>query len=155
MYEEFDELSEEDEKILDNIWDQIGAELKLEEQGLGKPKWTMESAKDERPDLKKEDLTEWVRIANEEYRRLRMKKIYHGTAAEKAVRLANRKVPKTSNVSKPPTKSTTPKTQNVPKSSTTSKPPTKPKTSNVSKVKKTAKAVKVVKAVKKKTPKRT
>ena len=79
--------------------------MKLEEQGLGKPKWTMESAKDERPDLKKEDLTEWVRIANEEYRRLRMKKIYHGDAKKKAVRLANQKIPIVPKV----TKSKTPK----------------------------------------------
>ncbi len=123
MYEEFDELSDEDEKILDSIWDQIGAELKLEEQGLGQPKWTTESAKDKRPDLKKKDLTEWVRIANEEYRRLRMKKIYHGTAAKKAVSLANRKVPIVPQV-------TMKKTPKVTKAQ---------KTSNVSKVSKTSK----------------
>ncbi len=123
MYEEFDELSEEDEKILDDIWDQIGAELKLEEQGLGQPKWTTESAKDKRPDLKKKDLTEWVRIANEEYRRLRMKKIYHGTAAKKAVRLADQKVPIVPHVTmkKTPKVTKAQKTSKVSKASKTSK----------------------------------
>ncbi len=132
MYEEFDELSDEDEKILDNIWDQIRAELELEEQGLGEPKWTMKDAKVDRPDLKKKDLTEWVRIANEEYRRLRMKKIYHGTAAKKAVSLANRKVPIVPHV-------TTKKTPKVTKAK---------KTTMVSKVSKTSKVSK------KKTPKK-
>ncbi len=93
MCENFDELSDEDDKILDKIWDEIGAEWELEEQGRGKPKWTMKTAKGNRPDLKKEDLKEWMRVANEEYRRLRIKLIDPEEARIKAKKLADRKVP--------------------------------------------------------------
>ena len=127
MFEEFDELSEEDEKILDKIWDQIAAEEKLEEQGLGKPKWTTTAAKECRPDLNKERLEKWMQVANDEYRRLRMEKIHSDTARKKSISFANRKVPKARNVSKTPTI---------------------PKVSSVSKTPKTSKAVK------KKTPKK-
>ena len=127
MCENFDELTEEDERILDKIWDEIGKEKKLEEQGLGKPKWTTTSAKECRPDLTQEALEKWMRVANEEYRRLRMEKIHSDTARKKSVSFANRKVPKARNLSKTPTI---------------------PKASNVSKVPKTSKEAK------KKTPKK-
>jgi hypothetical protein len=126
VFEEFDELTDEDEKILDKIWDEIAAEEKLEEQGLGKPKWTTTAAKQCRPDLKKEDLKEWMRIANEEYRRLRMKKIDSDEARQKSEKVANRKVPIVPKV-------TTKKTPKVTKAQKTSK------VSNVSKVPKTSK----------------
>ena len=114
MCENFDELTEEDERILDKIWDEIGKEKKLEEKGLGKPKWTTTSAKECRPDLTQEALEKWMRVANEEYRRLRMEKIHSDTARKKSVSFANRKVPKARNLSKTPT---------IPKASNVSKVP--------------------------------
>ncbi len=118
MCENFDELTEEDERILDNIWDEIRAERELEEKGVGKPKWTTTDAKQWRPDLNKEGLEKWMQVANEEYRRLRMEKIHSDTARKKSVSFANRKVPKARNDSKTPT---IPKASNVSKVPKTSK----------------------------------
>lgn len=93
-YEFADDLTEEDEEILDKIWAEIAAEDALEEQGLGKPRWNLKIARKNRPDLKQPELKEWMQIANEEYRRLRMKKVADSTATQKAEKKANQKIPK-------------------------------------------------------------
>ena len=66
--------------------------MKLEPNGNWKSR-DVESRKGNRPDLKTEDLKEWMRVANEEYRRLRIKLIDPEEARIKAKKLADRKVP--------------------------------------------------------------
>lgn len=94
LYEFVEELTEEENEILDKIWDKIAAEEALHEQGLGKPRWSKSHARKTRPDLKKADLKEWRRIANEEYRRLRMEKVQDIDATPEAEKKANRQIPK-------------------------------------------------------------
>src|SRR4051812_41964656 len=88
MPEEID-LSPEEEEALDRASAKLDARAKLEELGEGPPRWGMDRARYEQPALSESDLAEWVRIANEEYRRLRIEKQPGSVADKLSIALAN------------------------------------------------------------------
>ena len=90
MPDEID-LSPEEEEALDRAWAKLHDQAKLEELGQGPPRWGMDRALYEQPTLCESDLAEWVRIANEEYRQLRIEKRPGSEADKLSVAVANRR----------------------------------------------------------------
>lgn len=92
MPEEID-LSPEDEEALDRAWAKIHEEARLEELGEGPPRWGLDRARHERPQLSQAALEEWVRCANEEYRRLRLQRVPWSEADRLSLLAANERFP--------------------------------------------------------------
>ena len=85
-------LSPEDEEILDRVWERITEEVRLREQGLGPPRFDIDRARREQPKLTEAELEEWVRVANEEDRRLGMMRIHWTEAFQASVLAANQHI---------------------------------------------------------------
>jgi len=92
MPDEID-LSPEDEEALDRVWADIREEVRLEELGQGPPRWGLDRARHERPRLSPPELEEWVRCANEEYRRLRLQRVARSEADRLSLQAANQRFP--------------------------------------------------------------
>jgi hypothetical protein len=86
------DLSAEDLKILDEVWDEIQKEARLEELGEGPPRWDLDRARQERPQLSDDRLAEWLRVANEEYRRLRIQRVARSASERRSIEAANERV---------------------------------------------------------------
>jgi hypothetical protein len=87
------DLTAEDEEILDCVWDRRREEARLEELGQGPPRWGQDRARYERPKLTTAELEEWVRVANDEYRRLCMKRVAQPEADRLSLLAANERFP--------------------------------------------------------------
>ncbi len=90
MPDEID-LSPEEEEALDRAWGKLQEQARLEEQGLGPPRWGIDRARHEQPSLSAAELEEWVRIANAEYSRLRIEKVARSVADTLSLQTANAK----------------------------------------------------------------
>jgi hypothetical protein len=90
--EEID-LSPEDEQALDRAWASLQEQARLEELGQGPPRWGLDRARHERPGLSSADADEWVRVANAEYRRLRMDRVAQSVADRQSLQVANERFP--------------------------------------------------------------
>ena len=92
MPDEID-LSPEDEEALDRAWAKIAEEARLEELGQGPPRWGLDRARYERSKLSEAELAEWVRVANDEYRRLRLERVVQSEADRLSLLAANQRFP--------------------------------------------------------------
>jgi hypothetical protein len=92
MPDEID-LSPEEEEALDRAWAKLDEQAKLEELGQGAPRWGLDRARHEQPRLSSANLEEWVRVANDEYRRLRMQRVAGSVADRLSLQAANERFP--------------------------------------------------------------
>ncbi len=92
MPDEID-LTPEQEEALDRVGDELREQARLEELGQGPPRWGVDRARHERPGLSVADRGEWVRVANDEYRRLRMGQVAQSVADRQSVQVANDRFP--------------------------------------------------------------
>jgi hypothetical protein len=95
------DLSLADEEALDRVWAKRHEQARLEELGQGSPRWGLDRARYEQPCLSSADLEEWVRVANDEYRRLRMQRVAGSVADPLSVQAKREKVSGTFSVDIP------------------------------------------------------